>query len=212
VTSTEKTQRRRFRGETKGDVSDVLDTLAAQPGLDAAKLSIAARMARYGEDIRRKRLMRGWSQAELADAAGLTQTNISLIEAGTLKNGPTFRTMAQLSDVLDAGLEMDAVAYVEPAALAAGRTVVAQMVEAVVAGLHSTPRPDQVMTLRQTAAGGWEAVPVPMTSLGAGPFLDLVPVVKAPAWQGSATKPVLSVTLQHGAVDTAKGWFSSEGS
>ena len=52
-----------------------------------------------GQNVRRLRLERGWSQEAFADEAGLHRTYVSDIERGA--RNPTIRIVAQLADALD---------------------------------------------------------------------------------------------------------------
>lgn len=54
-----------------------------------------------GESIRRARRRRGWTQKELAERVGLSQTMISQIEAGRMKPAPSF--LRQIRSVLTEG-------------------------------------------------------------------------------------------------------------
>lgn len=64
-------------------------------GYEAASQIIAV-----GELIRSLRLSSRMTQAELAKKAGMTQTEISRIESGLGKQGPTYLTLHRLSQAL----------------------------------------------------------------------------------------------------------------
>lgn len=73
----------------------------AEPG--AAEAYEAARLAfELGAAVRELRLGRGWSQAELADAAGMTQSAVARFEAGGTV--PTLPVLSRLARALDADL------------------------------------------------------------------------------------------------------------
>ncbi len=73
----------------------------AEPG--AADAYEAARLAfELGAAVRERRVSRRWSQAELASAAGMTQSAVARFEAGgTL---PTLPVLARIAHALDADL------------------------------------------------------------------------------------------------------------
>jgi transcriptional regulator with XRE-family HTH domain len=52
----------------------------------------------FGETIRRLRDSRGWTQAQLAEAAGLSGTYLGIIERG--ENVPTLTVMLQIAAAL----------------------------------------------------------------------------------------------------------------
>ena len=73
----------------------------AEPGAVAAY--DAARMAfELGNVVRDMRVTRGWSQAELATAAGMTQSSIARFEAGGTV--PTLPVLGRIAEALDASL------------------------------------------------------------------------------------------------------------
>jgi len=57
--------------------------------------------AKVGEQIRFARLLRGMTQAELAERAKLRQADLSDLELGKNKHGPRYDTLAKLADALD---------------------------------------------------------------------------------------------------------------
>lgn len=65
---------------------------------------ISALGAKLGEQIRRLRLDRRWSQRRLADEAGVVQQNLSLYERGL--TNPRLETLARLADALDAEVDI----------------------------------------------------------------------------------------------------------
>jgi ribosome-binding protein aMBF1 (putative translation factor) len=63
----------------------------------------AARLAfELGAAVRELRLARGWSQAELASAAGMTQSAVARFEAGGTV--PTLAVLGRIAKALDASL------------------------------------------------------------------------------------------------------------
>lgn len=84
----------------KGSIADVLEDMAADPALDEFDMAFKAKLARYGDRVRVARKARGWNQGDLSEASGLTQSNISKIESGTMTDGPTSRTMQRLAVAL----------------------------------------------------------------------------------------------------------------
>jgi len=74
-----------------------------EAGADAAYE--AARLAfELGAAVRELRLGRGWSQSELASAAGMTQSAIARFEAGG--SVPTLPVLARIARALDADLSV----------------------------------------------------------------------------------------------------------
>jgi transcriptional regulator with XRE-family HTH domain len=49
----------------------------------------------FGVNVRKRRLLKGWSQEELAEAAGLHRTYVSQIEVG--KRNPTLEIVARFA-------------------------------------------------------------------------------------------------------------------
>jgi ribosome-binding protein aMBF1 (putative translation factor) len=73
----------------------------AEPG--AADAYEAARLAfELGATVRELRVSRGWSQAELASAAGMTQSAMARFEAGCTI--PTLPVLGRIAQALDADL------------------------------------------------------------------------------------------------------------
>jgi len=73
----------------------------AEPG--AAEAYEAARLAfELGAAVRELRQTRRWSQAELASAAGMTQSAVARFEAGGTV--PTLAVLARVAGALDADL------------------------------------------------------------------------------------------------------------
>jgi len=56
-----------------------------------------------GENVRRLRNERGWSQQELADKVGIIQPAISQIESGNIR--PRYTTLLALANALDVSLD-----------------------------------------------------------------------------------------------------------
>ncbi len=71
----------------------------AEPG--AAEAYAAARLAfELGRSVRELREQRGWSQTQLAEAAGMTQSAVARFEAGgTVPTLPVLERLAQALDV-----------------------------------------------------------------------------------------------------------------
>ncbi len=81
--------------------SGVRDRRMAEPG--AGEAYEAARLAfELGAAVRELRLARGWSQAELASAAGMTQSAVARFEAGGTV--PTLPVLGRIAQALDADL------------------------------------------------------------------------------------------------------------
>lgn len=77
------------------------DRRMAEPG--AAEAYEAARLAfELGAAVRELRLERGWSQAELAAAAGMTQSAVARFESGGTV--PTLPVLGRIARALDADL------------------------------------------------------------------------------------------------------------
>jgi ribosome-binding protein aMBF1 (putative translation factor) len=78
----------------------------SEPG--AAEAYHAARLAyELGRTVRALREQRGWSQAQLADAAGMTQSAIARFEAGGTV--PSLRVLDRLAHALDAELTVQVI-------------------------------------------------------------------------------------------------------
>lgn len=81
--------------------SGLRDRRLAEPG--AQEAYEAARLAfELGAAVRELRLARGWSQAELASAARMTQSAVARFEAGGTV--PTLTVLARVARSLDADL------------------------------------------------------------------------------------------------------------
>jgi ribosome-binding protein aMBF1 (putative translation factor) len=81
--------------------SELRDRRMIEPGADEAYN--AARLAfELGAAVRNLRLARGWSQAELASAAGMTQSAVARFEAGGTV--PTLPLLGRIAEALDADL------------------------------------------------------------------------------------------------------------
>jgi ribosome-binding protein aMBF1 (putative translation factor) len=87
---------------TEGESWEQLrDRRMAEPG--AAEAYEAARLAfELGAAVRELRLERDWSQAELAAAAGMTQSAVARFEAGGTI--PTLPVLVRIARALDADL------------------------------------------------------------------------------------------------------------
>lgn len=73
----------------------------SEPGADAAY--DATRLAfELGAAVRELRVARGWSQADLASASGMTQSAVARFEAGGTV--PTLPVLGRLARALDADL------------------------------------------------------------------------------------------------------------
>ncbi|WP_300014177.1 helix-turn-helix transcriptional regulator [Pseudonocardia sp.] len=91
--------------ETTGDGREswaaLRDRRMGEPGAEEAYE--AARLAfELGSAVRELRLARGWSQAELASAAGMTQSAVARFEAGGTV--PTLPVLGRIARALDADL------------------------------------------------------------------------------------------------------------
>ncbi len=81
--------------------SGLRDRRMAESG--AAEAYEAARLAfELGAAVRKLRTARGWSQAELASAAGMTQSAVARFEAGGTV--PTLPVLGRIARALDADL------------------------------------------------------------------------------------------------------------
>ena len=58
----------------------------------------------WGAVVRRVREERGWTQAQLAQRAGVDQSQVSKIEAGS-REGATFETVGKIADALGVGTD-----------------------------------------------------------------------------------------------------------
>ena len=80
---------------------ELRDRRMGEPGADEAYE--AARLAfELGAAVRELRLAHGWSQAELASAAGMTQSAVARFEAGGTV--PTLPVLGRIARALDADL------------------------------------------------------------------------------------------------------------
>lgn len=80
---------------------ELRDRRMSEPGADEAYE--AARLAfELGAAVRELRLAHGWSQAELASAAGITQSAVARFEAGGTV--PTLPVLGRIARALDADL------------------------------------------------------------------------------------------------------------
>jgi ribosome-binding protein aMBF1 (putative translation factor) len=81
--------------------SDLRERRMAEPG--AREAYDAARLAfELGAAVRELRVARGWSQADLATAAGMTQSAVARFEAGGTV--PTLLLLGRIARALDADL------------------------------------------------------------------------------------------------------------
>jgi ribosome-binding protein aMBF1 (putative translation factor) len=75
----------------------------AEPG--AAEAYDAARLAfELGRSVRELRERRGWSQTQLANASGMTQSAVARFEAGGTV--PTLAVLERLAEALDVSLRV----------------------------------------------------------------------------------------------------------
>ncbi|MGN9779301.1 helix-turn-helix domain-containing protein [Micromonospora sp. H33] len=81
------------------DWNDLRDRRMAEPG--ATEAYEAARIAfELGEEVRHLRERHGWSQAQLARAAGMTQSAVARFEAGgTVPTLPVLERLARAFDL-----------------------------------------------------------------------------------------------------------------
>lgn len=88
-------------GAERASWSGLRDRRMTEPG--AAEAYEAARLAfELGVAVRELRQAQGWSQAELASAAGMTQSAVARFEAGGTV--PTLPVLARIARALDADL------------------------------------------------------------------------------------------------------------
>ena len=88
-------------GSGRTSWSGLRDRRMAEPGAEEAYES--ARLAyELGATVRELRVARGWSQAELASAAGMTQSAVARLEAGGTV--PTLPVLGRIARALDADL------------------------------------------------------------------------------------------------------------
>ena len=81
--------------------SELRERRMTEPG--AMEAYDAARLAfKLGEAVRELRLARRWSQADLASAAGMTQSAVARFEAGGTV--PTLPVLGRIARALDANL------------------------------------------------------------------------------------------------------------
>lgn len=88
-------------GSGRESWAELRDRRMAEPG--AVEAYDAARLAfELGAAVRGLRVARGWSQAELASAAGMTQSAVARFEAGGTV--PTLPVLGRIAQALDADL------------------------------------------------------------------------------------------------------------
>jgi ribosome-binding protein aMBF1 (putative translation factor) len=88
-------------GSGRESWSELRERRMAEPG--AGEAYDAARLAfELGAGVRELRLTRGWSQADLASAAGMTQSAVARFEAGGTV--PTLPVLGRIAQALDADL------------------------------------------------------------------------------------------------------------
>lgn len=88
-------------GSGRESWSELRDRRMAEPGAEEAY--DAARLAfELGAGVRELRLARGWSQGDLASAAGMTQSAVARFEAGGTV--PTLPLLGRIARALDADL------------------------------------------------------------------------------------------------------------
>ena len=87
----------------RGDWAAMRERRMAEPG--AAEAYDAARLAfELGRAVRELRERRGWSQAQLAMASGMTQSAVARFEAGGTV--PTLPVLERLAAALDVSLNV----------------------------------------------------------------------------------------------------------
>ncbi len=85
------------------DWNDLRERRMAEPGV--AEAYEAARIAfELGQEVRHLRERNGWSQSQLAGAAGMTQSAIARFEAGGTV--PTLAVLERLARALDRKLDV----------------------------------------------------------------------------------------------------------
>lgn len=85
------------------DWNDLRDRRMAEPG--AAEAYEATRIAfELGEEVRHLRERNGWSQSQLAQATGMTQSAVARFEAGGTV--PTLPVLERLARALDRKLDV----------------------------------------------------------------------------------------------------------
>ncbi|MDQ2883909.1 MAG: helix-turn-helix transcriptional regulator [Actinomycetota bacterium] len=88
-------------GTGRASWSELRDRRMVEPGAEETYES--ARLTfELGVAVRELRLARGWSQAELASAAGMTQSAVARFEAGGTV--PTLPVLGRIARALDADL------------------------------------------------------------------------------------------------------------
>jgi ribosome-binding protein aMBF1 (putative translation factor) len=88
-------------GSGRPSWSELRERRMAEPGADEAYE--AARLAfELGAAVRELRLSRGWSQSDLASAAGMTQSAVARFEVGGTV--PTLPVLGRIARALDADL------------------------------------------------------------------------------------------------------------
>lgn len=93
-------------GASAASRPDPASSLGAATGLGAVRdhqsdqwdTSTQDLQATFGRNFRAARLERGLKQSDVADATGITQQHLSLVEAG--KQNITLRTMVLLGDIV----------------------------------------------------------------------------------------------------------------
>ncbi|EFC85393.1 helix-turn-helix transcriptional regulator [Parafrankia sp. EUN1f] len=89
--------------DERGGWAELRARRMGEPG--ARETYQAARLAfELGRSVRELRQRRGWSQEELARAAGMTQSAVARFEAGGTV--PTLPVLERLAEALDADLDM----------------------------------------------------------------------------------------------------------
>lgn len=87
----------------RADWAAIRDRRMAEPG--AAEAYDAARLAfELGRAVRELRERQGWSQSQLANAAGMTQSAVARFEAGGTV--PTLPVLERLATALDVSLNV----------------------------------------------------------------------------------------------------------
>lgn len=88
-------------GRARESWAGLRDRRMSEPG--AAEAYESTRLAfELGAAVRELRQVRGWSQAELASAAGMTQSAVARFEAGGTV--PTLPVLGRIAQALDADL------------------------------------------------------------------------------------------------------------